>query len=121
MVPITYKCLGIGDPCTDVIARSLQTVLDRFCDEPGGSTLVNGSQLEQILRMLKDAAPGSPRSKPELSQVAGGSAANAMVCTSRLVPTLSSQYDLPATRLSYISVLSELNFNGGPSRPVPVY
>lgn len=87
-------CLGVGDPCTDVIADALESVLRQFCEERGGSTLVDAEQLQEILRMLKTAHNDKMGSESELKQVAGGSAANVMVCVSRLAPTVACQYDL---------------------------
>eukprot|EP00892_Ulva_mutabilis_P001069 jgi/Ulvmu1/10963/UM007_0142.1 len=92
MAPQSYACLGVGDPCTDVIADALENVLERFSEERGGSTLVDGEQLQEILRELKAASNGKADSGPELAQVAGGSAANVMVCVSRLAPTIACHF-----------------------------
>lgn len=87
------SCLGIGDPCFDVIADASDHILDRFCDERGGSTLVDSDQQEQILHMLKEPRSSEADIPPAVVEVAGGSAANAMVCVAMLEPGMSCQYD----------------------------
>lgn len=87
------SCLGIGDPCIDVIADASDHILDRFCNEHGGSTLVDSDQQEELLKMLKEPRSAEACIRHALVEVMGGSAANVMVCVAMLEPGISCQYD----------------------------
>lgn len=87
------SCLAIGDPCIDVIADASDNVLGKFCEKTGGSTLVDSEQQELILQILKKNGEDDADGTHELAQVAGGSAANVLVCVARLAPGLRCQYD----------------------------
>lgn len=87
-------CLGIGDPCIDVIADAQDDIINRFCQEQGGSTLVDADKQASIMRALEEASPKDK--KPHIVEAAGGSAANVMVCIARLAcDTISCQYVAP--------------------------